>query len=257
MATNEILKFVETDTTTNLLTQAEYLADPQRDIGNQPGIARSKLVNKAMRQASLVAAAIAQYAADRQLLDITDELTPVELADIISDALGADFATKVGIQGLEYSKSQATGAADALIGEYTPDILTLVNGMTLYLRAVATNATTTPTFTPNSGTIAPLVIVKGNNLPLLPEDIAGAGHWLEFQYDELLDVWVLLNPAKGVDPAAGATGGGDDKVFWENDQTVTTNYEITTGQNAMTAGPITVADGITVTVPDGSTWSIV
>ena len=63
-----------------------------------------------------------------------------------------------------------------------------------------------------------------------------------------------------IDPNAkirGATGGGTDRVFYENDQTVNTNYTISTNKNAMSAGPITVANGITVTVPNGSTWTIV
>ena len=55
----------------------------------------------------------------------------------------------------------------------------------------------------------------------------------------------------------GATGGGTDKVFYENDQTVNTAYTITTNKNAVTGGPITVAAGISVTVPSGSTWTIV
>lgn len=55
----------------------------------------------------------------------------------------------------------------------------------------------------------------------------------------------------------GASGGGSDKIFYENDQTVTTDYTITTNKNAMTAGPITVNSGVTVTVPSGSTWTIV
>jgi hypothetical protein len=55
----------------------------------------------------------------------------------------------------------------------------------------------------------------------------------------------------------GATGGGADQVFYENDQTVTTSYTITSGKSAMTAGPITVAAGATVTVPTGSRWVIV
>jgi hypothetical protein len=50
----------------------------------------------------------------------------------------------------------------------------------------------------------------------------------------------------------GATGAGGDAVFYENDQTITTDYTITAGKNAMTTGPVIVADGITVTVPDGS-----
>jgi hypothetical protein len=55
----------------------------------------------------------------------------------------------------------------------------------------------------------------------------------------------------------GATGAGQDDIFYENSQTVTTDYTITTGKNAMSAGPITINDGITVTVPDGSTWTVV
>ena len=56
---------------------------------------------------------------------------------------------------------------------------------------------------------------------------------------------------------AGAKGGGNNQVFFENDTTVTSNYTITTGKNAVTAGPITINTGIAVTVPDGSSWSIV
>jgi hypothetical protein len=38
---------------------------------------------------------------------------------------------------------------------------------------------------------------------------------------------------------------------------VNTNYTISTSKNAMSAGPITVASGVSVTVPSGSTWTIV
>lgn len=55
----------------------------------------------------------------------------------------------------------------------------------------------------------------------------------------------------------GATGGGSDDVFYENGQTVSTNYTINSGKNAMSAGPVTIASGITVTVPSGSTWVVV
>jgi hypothetical protein len=55
----------------------------------------------------------------------------------------------------------------------------------------------------------------------------------------------------------GATGGANNPVFYENDQTVSVTYTITTGKNAMTAGPVTIADGVSVTIPDGSVWTIV
>ena len=57
--------------------------------------------------------------------------------------------------------------------------------------------------------------------------------------------------------AAGATGGGSDQIFYENGQTVTTNYTITNGKNAMSAGPITINSGVTVTVGSGETYTIV
>lgn len=55
----------------------------------------------------------------------------------------------------------------------------------------------------------------------------------------------------------GATGGGSDDVFYENGQTVTTNYTLTTNKNAVTAGPVTINSGVTVTVPSGSAWVVV
>ena len=57
--------------------------------------------------------------------------------------------------------------------------------------------------------------------------------------------------------AVGAVGGGTDKVFYENDITITANYTIGTNKNAMTAGPVTINADITVTVPSGSVWSII
>lgn len=55
----------------------------------------------------------------------------------------------------------------------------------------------------------------------------------------------------------GATGGAGNAVFYENDTNVTADYTITAGKNAMSAGPITINSGITVTVPSGSVWTVV
>lgn len=52
-------------------------------------------------------------------------------------------------------------------------------------------------------------------------------------------------------------GGGSNKVFFENDTNVTANYTITDGKNAMSAGPITVDNGVTVTIGTGETWTVV
>jgi hypothetical protein len=53
------------------------------------------------------------------------------------------------------------------------------------------------------------------------------------------------------------TGGGTDQIFYQNGQTVTTNYTISTNYNAGTFGPVSINSGVTVTIPSGSTWTVV
>ena len=59
-------------------------------------------------------------------------------------------------------------------------------------------------------------------------------------------------------PAGTPTGGnsGANKIFWENEQTVTHDYTITNARNAGTWGPVTINSGVTVTVGDGEYWTI-
>ena len=53
--------------------------------------------------------------------------------------------------------------------------------------------------------------------------------------------------------AAGASAGG---VIYENSDDITSDYTLTTGKNGMSVGPITIAGGVTVTVPSGQRWVI-
>ena len=71
------------------------------------------------------------------------------------------------------------------------------------------------------------------------------------RYNTTLDTFEgFVNGAWGpVGGGAGATGGGPDEVFIENDQTVTISYTIPATKNAMTTGPITLDAGF---VGDGS-----
>lgn len=90
------------------------------------------------------------------------------------------------------------GTADAITATFAPVPRYPSNGVCLSVRAANANATATPTFTPNSGVITPQIIVKGNNLPLVAGDIAGAGYWMELAWDSTLTKWVLLNPASAM-----------------------------------------------------------
>lgn len=53
-----------------------------------------------------------------------------------------------------------------------------------------------------------------------------------------------------------SSAGGITGAFVENDQTVSSNYTITSGRNAHSVGPITIDTGVVVTVPSGSRWLV-
>ena len=55
----------------------------------------------------------------------------------------------------------------------------------------------------------------------------------------------------------GATGTGSDAIFLNYGQTVTGSYSIPANTNSLSAGPISVASGQSVTIPSGSRWIIV
>ena len=56
--------------------------------------------------------------------------------------------------------------------------------------------------------------------------------------------------------SSGATGGGSDKIFVENERTVTTSYSISGTKNAHSVGPIAINNTIVVTIPANSTWLV-
>ena len=58
-------------------------------------------------------------------------------------------------------------------------------------------------------------------------------------------------------PSAPVGGASTNQVFFENDNSVDVSYTITSGKNAMAAGPIEIKSGVTVTVPSGSFFTIV
>ena len=51
----------------------------------------------------------------------------------------------------------------------------------------------------------------------------------------------------------GASAGG---AIYENVDDITANYTITAGSNGMSVGPMTIASGVTVTVPTGQRWVV-
>ena len=53
-----------------------------------------------------------------------------------------------------------------------------------------------------------------------------------------------------------SSGNTTANGMWEHAHTISSNYSITSGNNAIAASPITINSGVSVTVPTGSTWVI-
>lgn len=68
---------------------------------------------------------------------------------------------------------------------------------------------------------------------------------------------VLQYNGSGWVNATVSSGNTTSNGLWENSNEITSNYTITTNYNALSAGPVTVASGVTVTVPTGSRWVVI
>lgn len=183
MAANEILPFANDDTGTNLLTQAEYLADPQREIGNQPGIARAKLANKVLRQSSLIAAAVAQFIADNQAVDVTDDLDPADLATYLTNALGSGLAPTLRNQLVTAFSTTGTGSAYLL--DASPNLPALVAGRTRFgVLFHAANTVSNPTLSIDGLAAIPIKLLGAGNAPVDPAiGQIPAGFFADLVYD--------------------------------------------------------------------------
>lgn len=106
MANNNILPFCPTDIGTNLLTQLQYSTATDRTNGNQPGLASSKLINKAMRQSAFVSSQFAQWVSNKLTQDVLDNGDTAALLAQISSAL----AQNIGINNLSFNTSVAASA---------------------------------------------------------------------------------------------------------------------------------------------------
>lgn len=107
MATNNFKPFA-TAANANVMSQADWEALPALLSGFISGPAKSAQVNKAIRQASFIAAALAQYTANKSGLDVLDDGDLNGFISKMGTAFGKDFqaldATLTALAGL------ATGA---------------------------------------------------------------------------------------------------------------------------------------------------
>ena len=111
-----------------------------------------------------------------------------------------------------------------------------------------------------SDDLAPNLSLTGTDAITLPKGSTaqrGTAADGKFRFNTTLNQFEGYSNSAWGAVGGGATGGGADQVFIENDQTVTTNYTISTNKNAVSAGTVTINSGISVTVPTGARWVVV
>ena len=113
-----------------------------------------------------------------------------------------------------------------------------------------TEDTDTGFFRVSSGQVG--IVANGTKVAQFPTSTGSSGQLLSTNGAGVLSY---------VDPPTSSTGGGSDKVIYENGTTITANYTIGTSfgatANAMSAGPITINAGVVLTIPAGSTYTVV
>lgn len=126
-----------------------------------------------------------------------------------------------------------------------PGVLTVSTGTSSAPSITFNGDTDTGIYSPGPGSLAFTV---------------NAYSWTWPTTDATVPGYVLKSNGSGVMswglPVA-ATGGSTDQVFYENGQVITTSYTLTSGKNAMTAGPVTINSNAMVTIPSGQSWVIV
>jgi hypothetical protein len=180
--------------------------------------------------------------------DISEDVTTV--ANNIEEVLLADTNAQIAtVKALEASNS----ASEAFI---SANNASASEGVSIAQASIATTQANLATNTYDqfddrylgSKTFDPNTDNDGNTL------VVGCIYW-NSDYKQMRawsgTVWIPVSSG------SGASGGGVDKVFYENDSVVTTSYSLTVGKNAMSAGEITINDGVEITIPNGSSWVIV
>ena len=175
---------------------------------------------------------------------ITATLTDEQVEDIVGGMLSGNTET-----GITVTYQDSDGTLDFVVASQTDNnFTTTLKNKLDGIAASATNVTNNNQISNGAGYVTSSVINSLNASNLSSGTIPDA------RFPSTLPA-VDGSNLTGI--SAGATGGGSDEIFYENGQNVTTNYTITNGKNAMSAGPITINSGVTVTVGAGETLTIV
>ena len=157
-----------------------------------------------------------------------DAVTEAKLANAINTAIAANTAKTTNAT----HSGEVTGATALTIADNVVDEANL---------KVSNTPTNGYFLSAQSGNTGGMTWAE---VDALPSQTSNSGKYLTT--DGTNASWAVL------DTDANTTTKG----LYEHAHTISANYSITSGNNAMTAGPITINSGISVTIPTGSTWIV-
>lgn len=161
--------------------------------------------------------------------------------------IGSDATDSITLgqaQASAYAYLGNVAGTNEITATVSPTFVSYIKGQVFRFIAAGSNTIAT---TININGVGAKNIFKNGSTPLEVGDII-AGSLITVVYD---GTQFQLQAGTG---SGGASAGGS---IFVNYQTVSSSYTIAAGQNGGSFGPITIADGVTVTVSDGSVWSIV
>ena len=170
-------------------------------------------------------------------------------ADKLANSINTEIAANTAKTGISTSQANAITANTAKVtnathsGEVTgATALTIADNVVDEANLKVSNSPTNGYFlSAQSGNTGGMTWAE---VDALPSQSSNSGKFLTTNGSAAS--WAVL------DTDANTTSKG----LYEHAHTIAANYSITSGNNAMTAGPITINSGISVTIPTGSTWVI-
>ena len=161
------------------------------------------------------------------------------------DLSGTASNATIVADAVTYAKMQNLVTANRVLGSASTG---LIGEVQIATDMIANNAVDGAKIAMGSDAQGDILFYGGTDYERLAPGTSG--YFLKTQGASSDPVWATV-------PAGSPTGGGSEKVFYENENAVDTDYTLTTNFNAVTAGPVTVAVGVTITVPAGQAWVIV
>jgi len=170
-------------------------------------------------------------------------------ADKLANSINTEIAANTAKTGITTSQANAITANTAKVtnathsGEVTgATALTIADNVVDEANLKVSNTPTNGYFlSAQSGNTGGMTWAE---VDALPSQSGNSGKYLTT--DGSAASWAVL------DTDANTTTKG----LYEHAHTIAANYSITSGNNAMTAGPITINSSVSVTIPSGSTWVI-